>query len=96
MADPGHLAVYACSCLNVRVHPSPPPASPTETADSSNFLHVYVGEDGIAVVRPHTLGTHGSAAGRTLAARRVVAQAELVLVKIEPHTADPQDQGPAL
>lgn len=40
---------FACACLNVRIRPSPPP-HPQEAADP-DYKPVYVGDDGIIVVR---------------------------------------------
>ena len=49
MADSGRPSSYACKCLNVRIHPAPPPGTPQEPLDSS-FTPVYVDEEGVRVV----------------------------------------------
>lgn len=81
MADPGLPSAYACSCLNVRIHPLPPPASPTDSPDSSNFLPVYVGEDGIAIVRLQPLCTHASGGRRSRAALHFVAESDTMYLE---------------
>ncbi|KAJ3559213.1 hypothetical protein NM688_g479 [Phlebia brevispora] len=47
MAHSGQTS-YACKCLNVRIHPSPPPG-PSDLIANDDYLQVYVGEEGISV-----------------------------------------------
>src|SRR6266404_7839227 len=44
---------YACPCLNVlvSVQAPPPPDTPPSTPTDSNYQPVYVGEEGISIVR---------------------------------------------
>lgn len=49
MATNGLQSSYACRCLNVRIHPLPAQGSPPVA--TNDFHPVYVGDEGIAVVR---------------------------------------------
>ena len=44
---------YACPCLNVLivVQAPPPPDTPPSTPTDSNYRPVYVGEEGVSIVR---------------------------------------------
>ncbi|KIP07675.1 hypothetical protein PHLGIDRAFT_127453 [Phlebiopsis gigantea 11061_1 CR5-6] len=48
MADSGLPSSYACKCLNVRIHPAPPPRPPQKPLEPS-FTPVYVGEHDINI-----------------------------------------------
>ena len=53
MADSGPPSSYACKCLNIRIYPAPAPRPPQEPLERS-FTPVYVGEQGINIVRCKT------------------------------------------
>lgn len=51
MSKDRHDSVFACKCLNVRIHPRKPPGdSASSSSSDSDFKPVYVGDDGLTIV----------------------------------------------
>lgn len=42
---------YACKCLNIQIHSQPKPSEDVPPLVETGFKSVYVGEEGISVVR---------------------------------------------
>ncbi|KAF8897925.1 hypothetical protein BD779DRAFT_1782218 [Infundibulicybe gibba] len=43
---------YSCSCLNIRIRPARTETAPPDPATEADYIHVFVGEEGIIVAHP--------------------------------------------